>query len=177
MGRGNGPTGALPRLWLRIGDIVVLEPPLDGPYLRRLREHTAELSRLGAQQPTYQMYDPRILVGTQAPELAAESGPRLVGFFDASCDACHEHAPEFADTVARTHDDVLAVVSGKGRGAEERLTMVGPDIPVVREAEAQALIQKVGLKAFPTFLLVQTDGTITQAVTEPGELTQPVPTA
>ncbi|MGW3562306.1 hypothetical protein ACWDSL_00100 [Streptomyces sp. NPDC000941] len=159
-----------------IGLLCLFDLLLTFAVLRRLREHTAELGRLGAQ-PTFTAYDPQVLVGIKAPDLAAESGTRLVAFFDADCEACHEHAPEFAGTVARAFDNVLAVVSGKGREAEELLAVVGPDIPVVREAAARALVQSVGLKAFPTFLLVQADGTITQAVNEPGELTQPVPTA
>ncbi|MFC8195728.1 hypothetical protein ACFUTV_10020 [Streptomyces sp. NPDC057298] len=159
-----------------VGLLCVFDLLLTFAVLRRLREHSAELGRLTMQQPTYRMYDPQVLVGTTAPELPGASGARLVAFFDANCDSCHDHAPEFAG-MARSYENALAIVSGKGLAAEELVTVVGPDTPLVRGEEAQALIDAVGLKAFPTFLFIEADGTIAQAVTEPGALARPVPAA
>ncbi|MGW2699577.1 hypothetical protein [Streptomyces sp. NPDC001340] len=158
-----------------VGLLCVFDLLLTLAVLRRLREHSAELGRLG-MRPNFQMYDPQVLVGTKAPELAGESGVRLVAFFDADCDSCHEHAAEFA-AVARVHDDTLAVVSGKGEQLRELLELVGPGVPVVQGEETRTLTEAIDLRAFPTFLLVRADGTITQAVTEPGALNQPVPSA
>ncbi|MFF3330699.1 hypothetical protein ACFYWX_14245 [Streptomyces sp. NPDC002888] len=159
-----------------VGLLCVFDLLLTLAVLRRLREHSDELGRLGVRPNLEtQMYDPQVLVGTKAPDLAGASGVRLVAFLDAYCDSCHEHAAEFVET-ARAHDDVLAIVSGEGRQADELSALVGPGIPVVRGEEAQTRVLAIGLKAFPTFLLVGADGTIVQAVTEPGALARPVPT-
>ncbi|WP_217211875.1 hypothetical protein [Streptomyces sp. AC550_RSS872] len=158
-----------------VGLLCVFDLLLTLAVLRRLREHSAELGRLGTGPDLRtQMYDPQILVGTKAPDLAGESGVRLVAFLDAHCESCHEHAAEFAET-ARAHDDVLAIVSGEGREADELRTLVGPGIPLVQGEDARTRVLAIGLRAFPTFLLVEADGTIVQAVTEPGALTRPVP--
>ncbi|MEW2298785.1 hypothetical protein AB0958_02190 [Streptomyces sp. NPDC006655] len=156
-----------------VGLLCMFDLLLTLAVLRRLREHSEELGRLSVK-PNFQTYDPQVLVGTQAPDLAGESGVRFVAFLDAHCDSCHDHAAEFAQ-IARAHDDVLAFVSGEGRQADELIALVGPGIPLVRGEEVRTQVMAIGLKAFPTFLLVRADGTIIQAVTEPGALAWPVP--
>jgi hypothetical protein len=158
-----------------VGLLCVFDLFLTFAVLRRLRENTAELDRLSVQ-PQIQMYDPKVLEGTTVPELADGSGERLVAFFEATCDACHEHAPQFAAS-ARGYDSAMAVVSGRGPQAEELLALVGPDVPVTRADEAKALVKRVGLTAFPTFVLVDADGTITRAGTDVSELAPRVPAA
>ncbi|TXS55695.1 TlpA family protein disulfide reductase [Streptomyces sp. t39] len=159
-----------------VGLLCVFDLFLTFAVLRRLRENTAELDRLSASRPEFEPWNPAELVGSELPELAGGPAERVVAFFDAHCDVCHEHAPHFAEE-ARAFDGAAAVVSGKGPQAEELLTAVGGEVPVTRVDEAMTLVKTIGLKAFPTYALVDADGTITRAATSAGALASRVPAA
>ncbi|MEH1166252.1 hypothetical protein V6V47_12780 [Micromonospora sp. CPCC 205539] len=147
-----------------IGALCLFNLLLIFAVLRRLREHTAELARLQEQrQAGPALYDPTVLVGRMLPELpvGADERPELVGFFDAACDACHKHAPEFA-AAAKRHA-AAAVVTGKGQDADDLADLLA-DVPTVLVgADAVAVTAALGLEAFPTFLHVGLDGTILRA--------------
>ncbi|MFF9868659.1 TlpA family protein disulfide reductase [Streptomyces sp. NPDC013953] len=157
-----------------VGALCLFDLLLTFAVLRRLREHTAELERL-AGRPGFSSYDPGMLVGHRLPEAARAHGATLVAFFDAQCDTCHDHAPKFAAR-ARRHS-ALAVVSGDGARAGELIGAVGPDAMVMRGDDAHAVADDLGIQAFPTFVLVDPDGSVVQATTELAELPEPAPAA
>ncbi|MEU6957835.1 MULTISPECIES: thioredoxin domain-containing protein [Streptomyces] len=159
-----------------VGVLCVFDLFLTFAVLRRLRENTAELDRLAAPRPEFQPWDPKDVVGQTLPELAGGPAERVVAFFDANCDVCHEHAPDFA-AEARAFDGAAAVVSGKGPQADELLAAVGGEVPVTRVDAAMTLVNSIGLKAFPTYALVDADGTITGAATSARALASRVPAA
>ncbi|MET8048907.1 hypothetical protein ABZU75_15035 [Streptosporangium sp. NPDC005286] len=156
-----------------VGVLCVLDLLLTFAVLRRLREHTAELARL-AGGTRFAPYDPGVLVGRTLPWTGTDADtdadtdgvdrPRLVAFFDVNCDACHEHAPQFAVT-ARTQA-AMAVISGAGPRADDLVQMVADVSSVITAERADSLVKAVGVEAFPTFLRVGPDGTIVAAQTE-----------
>ncbi|MDP9865774.1 MULTISPECIES: hypothetical protein [Streptosporangium] len=148
-----------------VGILCIFDLVLTFAVLRRLREHTAELERL-AGPARFGRYDPGVLVGRTLPPVGADGGERarLVAFFDVSCDACHEHAPRFAD--AARADTAMAVISGDGEKAGDLIEMIGGAASVVTAEQADSLVKAVGIEAFPTFLRVDPDGTIVGADTE-----------
>ncbi|MFI6453314.1 hypothetical protein ACIBF6_17340 [Streptosporangium amethystogenes] len=148
-----------------VGVLCAVDLLLTFGVLRRLREHTAELARL-AGETRFAPYDPGVLVGRTLPWTATDGvdRPRLVAFFDAGCDACHEHAPQFAVT-ARTQA-AMAVVSGAGPRADDLVQAVAGVSSVITAERADSLVKAVGVEAFPTFLRVGPDGTIVAAQTE-----------
>jgi hypothetical protein len=148
-----------------VGALCVFDLLLTFAVLRRLREQSAELARL-AGQAQFAPYDPGVLVGRTLPRADADSvdRPRLVAFFDVNCDACHEHAPQFA-VAARAHA-AMAVISGAGPRLDDLVEMVGGVSSVITAERADNLVKAVGVEAFPTFLRVGPDGTIVEAQTE-----------
>ncbi|MER5623454.1 hypothetical protein [Streptosporangium sp. NPDC002544] len=150
-----------------VGVLCVFDLLLTFAVLRRLREHTAELARL-AGGTRFAPYDPGVLVGRTLPWTDTDTDgvdrPRLVAFFDVNCDACHEHAPQFAVT-ARAQA-AMAVISGAGPRADDLVQMVADVSSVITAERADSLVKAVGVEAFPTFLRVGPDGTIVAAQTE-----------
>ncbi|WP_052852678.1 hypothetical protein [Streptomyces avicenniae] len=152
-----------------VGCLCLLDLLLTFAVLRRLREHTAELSRLGARERSLALDRDTVLLGRTLPGLAAEEADeeRMVAFFEAKCDACHEHAPWFAATAA---DGSAAVVHGAGPRADELAAHVA-DLPtVIRHEEAASLVESVGITVFPTFLLVDRTGSVTRVTHDPAGL-------
>ena len=150
-----------------VGALCVFDLLLTFAVLRRLREHTAELSRLAAR-PGFggPQYDPGVLVGRTLPEPAAGIGnqPQVVGIFDANCSACHEHAPQLV--AEGTRHAVLAVVTGDGPGADDLIGLLA-DVPTLTGEDAGQVAKALDIQAFPTFLRVGKDGTIVKAQAGP----------
>ncbi|MFJ2031611.1 hypothetical protein [Streptosporangium sp. NPDC087985] len=157
-----------------VGVLCVFDLLLTFAVLRRLREHAAELARL-AGQPRFAPYNPGALVGRTLPQTDTDGvdRPQLVAFFDVNCDACHEHAPQFA-VAARTYA-AMAVVSGGGPKIDDLLEAVGGVASVITAERADKLVKAVGVEAFPTFLRVGPDGTIVEAQTELSALAEMAP--
>ncbi|WP_406314926.1 hypothetical protein OHA77_40745 [Streptosporangium sp. NBC_01639] len=147
-----------------VGVLCAFDLLLTFAVLRRLREHTAELARL-AEGTQFISYDPGALVGRTLPWADTDTDgvdrPELVAFFDANCDACHKHAPQFAVT-ARTQA-AMAVISGAGPRADDLVQVVAGVSSVITAERADSLVKAVGVEAFPTFLRVGQDGTIVAA--------------
>jgi hypothetical protein len=157
-----------------VGLLCVFDLLLTFAVLRRLREHAAELARL-AGQTQFTPYDPAVLVGRTLPWTEADGAdrPQLVAFFDVNCDACHEHAPQFADTAGT--QAAMAVVSGAGPRADDLVQVVAGVSSVITAERADSLVKAVGIEAFPTFLRVGPEGTIVAAQTELAALTEMAP--
>lgn len=145
-----------------VGVLCLADLLLTFAVLRRLREHTAELERL-ASGPRTLPFDPSFLIGRTLPGAATRAvpSPRLVGFFDADCGACHEHAPKFA-AVARP-DTSLAVITGTGRQVQNLVDVVGEVSAVVVAEEAAAVAAELGIQTFPMFLQADAEGRIVRA--------------
>ncbi|MEU5342472.1 MULTISPECIES: hypothetical protein [unclassified Streptomyces] len=157
-----------------VGALCLFDLLLTLAVLRRLREHTAELERLGTRSQ-FAAYDPAELLGRRIPEIADENEARWVAFFEANCSSCHEHAPQFAAEV-REHS-ALAVISGNGEKADRLADHMVGAATVVRDAQADELVNTAGIQAFPTFLVLDRDGSVIRSTTELSELSDLVPTA
>ncbi|GGP15646.1 hypothetical protein LDL08_37140 [Nonomuraea glycinis] len=154
-----------------VGVLCLVNLLLTFAVLRRLREHTTELERL-AGEPRTLPFDPSFLVGRTLPATATRAvpSPRLVGFFDADCGSCHEHAPKFA-AEARPGTS-LAFVTGTGRQLQNLVDVVGEASAVVVAEEAAAVAADLGIQTFPMFLRVDAEGRIVQADTDADHLAE-----
>ncbi|MEQ4720978.1 hypothetical protein [Nonomuraea sp. B19D2] len=154
-----------------VGMLCLFDLVLTLAVLRRLREHTAELQRLAGTSTTLMPYDPGVLVGRTLPQDMA--GPRLVGFFDVSCDTCHERAPQFA--VEAKDQTALAVIAGDADEAGDLIEVLGGVAGVVTGDDALRIVHALGIQAFPTFLRADQDGRIVAADTDLDDLAAVVP--
>jgi hypothetical protein len=160
-----------------VGALCLFDLLLTFAVLRRLREHTEELAGLReSQHPAHAAFDPGVLIGQTLPGFAADADnrPEVVGFFDANCSTCHEHAPEFAALARRAA--ALAVVTGEGSGADELIKLLA-DVPTVLAGdEATRLAADLGVDAVPLFLRVNEHGKIVRAqLTSPEDLVAMAP--
>ncbi|WP_283138243.1 hypothetical protein [Rhizohabitans arisaemae] len=147
-----------------VGALCLLNLVLALGILRRLREHTAQLGRLGGAALT--PYDPAALVGRAMPAGAAATD--VVAFFDVECDTCHERAPRFAE-LAEGRTALVAVVGDIGKAAD-LIQAVDGVANVVTGDDADRVAHALGLQVFPMFLRVGPDGTIVAADTEPDHI-------
>jgi len=99
---------------------------------------------------------------------AAGTKPLLLSFFFAECAPCIQEVPELnAFARANQHIDVVAVTFDAAADANAFVSKHKLSWPVV--ADAQTYIEKLGLKAYPTVLLVAPDGRL--IATRSGEAT------
>ncbi|GAA1662367.1 thioredoxin domain-containing protein [Fodinicola feengrottensis] len=137
--------------------------------LRRLREQGAELENL---RKVLGMgitdYDVTELVGRKIPEIGGRT-PALVGFFSVGCDSCHEQAPKFAEQASGQH--CVAIVTGTGAERDPLLRQLG-DAAVLTGPDGAEVARGLGIRAYPTFLRVDTDGVIVRAQTEAAGLSE-----
>ncbi|MCX4822352.1 hypothetical protein OG883_21155 [Streptomyces sp. NBC_01142] len=172
-----------------VGALCLFDLLLTFAVLRRLREHTTQIAGLGGQQH-FTPYDPMVLVGRKVPDLPgvgggdpgdtggtddARDGSRLVAFFDAQCETCHDHAPVFA--VRARGRDAVAVISGDGIKVDQLVGHVAGVASVVRGGQAQRLVDAMEIEAFPTFVQVDAEGVVVHAVNNPAELPEPAMSA
>jgi hypothetical protein len=132
--------------------------------LRRLREHTAELDELRRSRPFDRAADEASeLIGRSLPDLVTTTGdrPELVGFFDAGCSSCHELAPDFA--VASRQAPSVAVVTGAGQGVDELVALLAGGPTVLLGKRATEASASAGIRAYPTFVRVDAEGTVLRA--------------
>lgn len=157
-----------------VGVLCLLNLTLTFAMLRRLREHQAELGRLSGGMPPPFGDD---LVGRPVPRFhaAAVDGasvtrdsllgrPRLVGFFSAGCQPCHEQAPEFGKWLSEQGGDSsegVAVVTDSGPEADELVALLRDKATVVTGSDAFAVADAFAVSGFPTFLQVDAEGVVT----------------
>jgi hypothetical protein len=142
--------------------------------VRRLREHTTLLDRLGEGiRPGRTMLGP----GRTVPAYAATTvdgaevssggtgGPMLIGFFSLGCQPCTEKRPVFAER-AQHHpggrERVLAVVVGDDADGDvaSYLRELTPVALVVRQQPSGDLPAAFGVDAYPSFALVDGAGVV-----------------
>ncbi|MEV6398954.1 hypothetical protein AB0M39_29925 [Streptomyces sp. NPDC051907] len=167
-----------------VGALCLFDLLLTFAVLRRLREHSEKLAAVGGAaghglpgapgQRPFVPYDPSVLVGTTLPQAlteAGEGGARVVAFFDAQCETCHDHAPEFAARVRGRN--AVAVISGRGSDVDALVRHVEGVAFVLRGEQARELVEAVAIEAFPTFVEADGEGAVVRAVTDPQELPAP----
>ncbi|GAA4954848.1 TlpA family protein disulfide reductase [Actinoplanes utahensis] len=156
--------------------------------IRRLRKHSELLARQAAD--AHGPDGPLMLAAGQvaapfeatandggAVSLASFTGQTLVGFFSPGCSACEERMPSFLAYANDLADPsrVLAVVVGKPDRAEPLVAELSPVARVVQEASDGAVADAFAIRGFPSFLLVDPDGTVAASSLVMTEL--PVPAA
>lgn len=158
-----------------VGALALLNLMLTFGVIRRLREHTTQLSRLSGATPPFRDEQ----VGQPVPQFQATAADgtavsrdsllgrtRMVGFFSAGCEPCHEQAPEFAKWLSGQGGDTseaVAVVTGAGPQADELATLLRDQATVVTEPDASRVADAFGVAGFPTFLRVDAEGVVTAA--------------
>ncbi|WP_020391121.1 TlpA family protein disulfide reductase [Kribbella catacumbae] len=159
-----------------VGVMCLLDLLLTFGVVRRLREHTERLDGL----PTFASADSASQSGLKdspLPEFSATARdgatvttemlrgrPHLIGFFSAGCSACHDRLPEFVALANQAESHAaLAVVSGTGTDATRLIENLGNRPIIVAGPDAAAVVDKLGINLFPTFLAVSPEGTVLEA--------------
>jgi hypothetical protein len=156
-----------------VGAIAVLNLLLTVGVIRRLRQHTEQLSGMAALGGA--PGDIIIGAGEQAGEFAATttdgepvardllSGQTLVGVLSASCGACKERLPEFvsrAETFPGGRGQVLAVLAGEPAEVEPYREQLAPVARVVIEPPMDGPISTaLKVQGYPAFALLDAEGT------------------
>lgn len=156
-----------------LGVLCVLNLVFTFGVVRRLREHTQILDRLGdgghakvmlASGETVGAFSASTVDGTVVSRDGL-TGPLLVGFFSASCAPCKAALPRFVDN-AKQHpggrEHVLAVVvTQDDEIAAPYVAELSEVAMVVREADNGPTAQAFGVVGFPAFAMVGPDGVVT----------------
>jgi len=152
-----------------VGLIGLLNLLLTFGVIRRLREHTEQLSEL--QHGSDIILSPGATVGeftaetTDGTRVSREllAGQTLVSFFSPHCTPCRERMPEFiqyAGTVPGGRSQVLAVVVGAPEDATESVTALTPVARVVVEPDGGAVSRAFAINGFPALCLVDAGGNV-----------------
>lgn len=167
-----------------VGAIVIGDLLLTVAVIRRLRQHTEQLSSLTSfGGPPGELVLP---AGERAGEFAATttdgepvsrdllSGQTLVGVLSAGCGACKERLPEFvsrAATFPGGRGQVLAVLAGAADEVELYREQLAPVARVIIEAPIDGPVaQALGVQAFPAFALLDAEGTVAASGLSLGQL-------
>ncbi len=139
--------------------------------IRRLREHTSQLASQRNTRGERVMLGPGEQVGdfvattTRGLEISRASlvGLTLVGFFSPHCPACQERLPSFVTRVASMpggRAQVIAVVVGSAEETVQLQAQLADAAQVVVQPDQSDLVRAFGVRGFPAFALVDTDGTV-----------------
>lgn len=148
-----------------VAALCALNLVLTAAVIRRLRQHTEHISRLGSG------HQGRLLpVGSTIPDFAATTldgrtvsplsrrAPLLVGYFSPGCAPCAEELPKFvARAAAMTggSDSVLAiVVTDAPDAAADEVAQLRRVATVVTEPAGAAAGTAFGVVGYPTFYLL-----------------------
>jgi thiol-disulfide isomerase/thioredoxin len=149
--------------------------------VRRLREHTKILDRLGDGSGQL-ILGPGETVGEFAAttvdgepaSVGTGDGPTLVGFFALGCQPCATKLPSFVEYAGEHpggRDRVLAVVLGpEEEAAASYVTDLSGVARVVRGVEGDPLPTAFSVRGYPAFALVGTGGVVLASGTELTEL-------
>jgi hypothetical protein len=156
-----------------VGLIAALDLLLTVGVIRRLREHTDILAGRGTADgppPSVMLGPDETVRPFAAADIAGEAitedvfraGPTLVGVFAQGCSSCEERLPHFLDYARqRDTDQVLSIVIGDAahdsRHVRE-LQEVGR--VVVEDRPGAPMSTALGVKGYPAFAVVGTDGTV-----------------
>jgi thiol-disulfide isomerase/thioredoxin len=114
----------------------------------------------GAPAPAFTAVTPD---GAERTSAELGPGPLLLGFFSPTCEACHDHAPHFAELARRAADEgatAVAVVDGDAGGSARLRERLPADLPVLlAQRPANPLLGAYLVDAYPTYTAV-VDGTV-----------------
>jgi len=140
--------------------------------IRRLREHTEILDKLGTPGPSAVMRKPgesvddfmTVTADGEAVSFAAANGRTLLAAFSTSCAPCKAKLPGFVEYAGRHpggRDRVVAMVLGDdAETAASFVEALGPVARVIRDAEEGPAPKAIGLHGFPAFALIEPDRTV-----------------
>lgn len=154
-----------------VGVLCLLNLVLTLGVIRRLREHSEQLSAAGGAGPK-----PILSAGEPIGEFEATTADgavvsrstlldgesHLVGFFSVNCQFCKEQLPrfvEYARGVAGGRQRVLAVVVDDG-DTSELVSALDPVARLVLEPHDGPLATAFGVTGSPAFCRVAEDGTV-----------------
>lgn len=171
---GDGGRQAVPYLVgavVIVGLLALLNLLLTFGVIRRLREHTDQLSVRAAGPPDLMVavgespasFSTRTTDGAHISTESMTGGERLVGFFSPSCQPCKEIAPAFAARAARGgRDQALAVVVGGPNEVGDLVARFETVAQVVVESDADAgtVSRAFKVNGFPAICLLGTDGAV-----------------
>lgn len=177
-------TALLTGLLVLVGAVALLNLLLTVGVIRRLRQHTEQLSTAGG----FGGPAPAVMLeaGARAEDFAATttdgepvsrellSGQTLVGVFTPGCGACEERLPEFLDRATAFpggRSQVLAVVAGEAEAVRPYRDKLAPVARVVVEPPMNGtLTTALKVQGFPAFGLIAADGTVVASALTLAEL-------
>jgi thiol-disulfide isomerase/thioredoxin len=164
-----------------VGLLCLVDLVLTFGVIRRLREHTKQLSNL----PQGMVSPLGVAVGEAPGDFTASSttgetlsraqltGPTLVGFFSPGCEPCAAELPRFVErarTMPGGAQQVLAVVDGGAGDVSEYREHLDQVARVVVEPHGGPLQTAFRLAAYPTIYLLGDDGTVVASGTMTSDL-------
>ncbi|GIH16606.1 TlpA family protein disulfide reductase [Rugosimonospora africana] len=166
-----------------VGLLCTLDLLLTVGVIKRLREHTELLTRMGGGPASIAVgeevgaFDTSTVDGESLSRevMTAET---LVGFFSPTCQPCKEKLPkfvEFARSMPGGRGQVLATVIGAPEEATALTDMLRPVARVVVEGPTGPLSNAFKTKAYPTVLMVSSTGGRLVVKADHVELDQPAP--
>lgn len=158
------------------GSLCALDLALTLAVIRRLRQHTAALSRLQSANGSYAPPDSMILPAglpfddftttlEDGQPLSGEelSGRTIFGFFSPGCEACSDRIPDFityAGAIAGQGDQALAVIVGPRTDAGTYADQLRSVARLVIEPPGGPVSTAFAVAGFPAFCLVGSDRTV-----------------
>jgi thiol-disulfide isomerase/thioredoxin len=176
------------------GVLCLLNLLITSGITRRLREHSAILSRLaagGTGDPDGQGPElPRPgsvvaefrTVSTHGVQLTRDTLPTnsVVGFFSPDCAPCREQLPLFVTYAADRpgeSDRFFAVVAGNGDKVAEAVAQFGDSAHVVTGHAGTEISRAFSVGVYPTFVVLGANGAIRASFHRVAELSPDLPAA
>jgi hypothetical protein len=150
-----------------VGALVVVDLVLTLGVIRRLREHSALISR--ALDGSGGVSDFMLPKGSALPELRAttvdglsapDSGPLLIGFFSPTCKACVRRLPGFVDYARAFDGRVLGIAVGAPEDVRGIVDELRPVAEVVVEPADGPLANVLRVKGLPAMATVGPDNVV-----------------
>ncbi|MGP3937215.1 peroxiredoxin family protein [Nonomuraea sp. KM88] len=152
--------------------------------LHRLREYTAKWARAGLDQLLERDSLPR--AGDRVADFTATAtdgetvslrglkGPLLAAFFSTGCSSCRKALPRFVDhakALPGGRKQILAVVAGSAEQGADLVDAVREVARVVVEPQTGPVSQAFGVRNWPTFVVLDQDGTVRKSAGDLREVT------
>jgi hypothetical protein len=161
--------------------LCLLDLLLTFGVIRRLREHTALLSVLGAPPPVLGLETGRqpgafSAVTTSGEVVTDAARLRMVGFFSSSCSACPERVPPFVEYLSNHRlgrDSVLAVIQSGDDEPVGYLDQMAEVALVCVEPADGKVARAFEVNGFPLFFLLDADGAVAVSGYDPAMLPAP----
>lgn len=160
--------GYLSALLILVGLVCAANLLLTVGVIRRLREHTAQLSTLGGDSVVDDVALPAgsvvadftgVSIDGRHVDLTTLGDSALVGFFSPQCAACKERLPQFVSHAAARPTTggatILAVVAGSQDETRALADELKPVATVVVESDRGPVQQAFGVTGYPAFLRIE----------------------